>query len=125
MVAELQAAFATGVELNEIEHSVRRMAAEVGGHFVHEERLMRMAHYPAYAWHRRQHATARSKLDDLAGQFRDGDRASIALSLESLAGWFNNHIGVTDCMASSYLRNHERECGARGKAVPRRGQLPL
>ncbi len=125
-VEKLQKAVATGVGLKRIEGSVRRLAGEVGRHFVHEERLMRVAHYPAFAWHRRQHATARRKLDQLVGQLPHGSRDSISRSLETLARWFNGHIGVTDSMASSYLRNYERACGSRGnRGASRKDKSPL
>jgi hemerythrin-like metal-binding protein len=110
-VADLQAALAAGAESGELESSLRRLAQEVAGHFRHEERLMRLAQYPAYEWHKRQHATARRKLQELAAELFAGGPASTSRALDSLGGWFRDHIGVTDSMASSYLRNHERQRG--------------
>lgn len=116
LVSELRTAIAAGEELSKIEHSLRCLAKEVGDHFAHEERLMRLARYPAYEWHKRQHATARRKLRELADGLLAGGPASTSGALESLGGWFRDHIGVTDSMASAYLRNHQRECGGRAKA---------
>ena len=74
-VAELQAALAAGAESGELESSLRRLAQEVAGHFRHEERLMRLAQYPAYEWHKRQHATARRKLQELAAELNTSEEA--------------------------------------------------
>ena len=78
---------------------------------------MRLARYPAYEWHKRQHATARRKLQELAEGLPAGGPGATSGALESLGGWFRDHIGVTDSMASSYLRNHQREFGERAKAT--------
>lgn len=86
---------------------------------------MRRARYPAYGWHKRQHATARRKLEELARELSGWGPVSISRALEFLGGWFRDHIGVTDYMASSYLRNHEGACGGRGKAGLPRKERPL
>lgn len=107
-VEKLQAALATGARLRRMEILVSQLAEAVDDHFVNEERLLRAARYPAFEWHRRQHGTARGKLQDLAGTIQNGSRAEISRALASLDGWFRDHISVTDCMASAYLRNYER-----------------
>ena len=87
----------------------RRLAAEMNGHFSHEERLMRDAEYPAYTWHERQHRTARAKMAALERDVQRGDRQGMFDSLEALAGWMRDHTTVADRMVGSYLRNYWRE----------------
>lgn len=85
-----------------------RLAAEINAHFSHEERLLRDAQYPAYAWHERQHRTAHAKLAALDREVRTGKSHPAFEAIECLAGWMRDHTSVADRMAGSYLRNYWR-----------------
>jgi hemerythrin len=113
---EISIAAAAGASLQKMECLLRRLDKEVVGHFAHEERLMRASHYPEFAWHKRQHATALRKVEELVSQFRQGDLGLISPGLESIGAWLSCHISVADSMASAHIRNHAREFGVRGKA---------
>jgi hemerythrin len=104
----VHSAVVAGEKPEEIMGRVERMSAAMNGHLRHEERLLRSARYPAFDWHKRQHATGRARLNEVAEFAQSGDRDAILHSLESLACWLRDHTGVTDRMAGSYLRNHQR-----------------
>ena len=106
--AELRGSLLAGDKAGRVHLLCRRLAAELNGHFTHEERLMRAAEYPAYAWHERQHRSARSKMGALERDVRSGQREAMFESLEALAGWLRDHTSVADRMAASYLRNYWR-----------------
>ncbi len=97
---ELQRAVQARAEPRAIDEAIRRLAAEVESHFAHEERLMRSSGYSAYEWHKRQHDSARQRIQSLAGE--PGEL------LRYLAGWFRDHTGVADRMMTASLRNASR-----------------
>jgi hemerythrin len=105
---ELRQAVLAGETAERLEPLVDRLECEVTGHFLHEERLMQTAGYPAITWHLRQHETARARLALLRRRIRHGDRESIFQSLESIAGWLRDHTTVADRMVGSFLRNYRR-----------------
>jgi len=69
---------------------------------------MQDADYPAYAWHERQHRTARSRLGILEREVQRGDSQAMFHAVELLAGWMRDHTGVADRMAAAYLRSYWR-----------------
>ena len=105
---ELRHAFVEDEAVADLEPKRERLVAEVNGHFRHEERLMREAHYPQMEWHKRQHATARAQMASLAESIRTGERPAIFEALEALARWARDHTSVADRMAGAYLRNRLR-----------------
>lgn len=88
---------------------VDELVLHAAEHFSHEERQMRVAGYEHYAWHQRQHHTARAKVMTLERRIRRGDREAAGELLEYLAGWLNNHIRLADRMLGAYLRNRQRQ----------------
>ena len=109
--AELRQAVLGGEPAEALEILLNRLIREFAGHFLHEERLMQSAHYPAHEWHRRQHETARAKLALLRRSVRSGDQSAVFESLEAFAGWLRDHTSLTDRMLGTYLRNYRREHG--------------
>jgi len=106
--ATLRQALLAGDKPTRLDVLCRRLAAEMNRHFSHEERLMRDAEYPSYAWHERQHRTALAKMGVLERDIQRGEGHAIFESLESLAAWMRDHTLVADRMAGSYLRNYWR-----------------
>ena len=104
----LRQALLAGDKTGHLDLLCRRLAAELNGHFSHEERLMRDAEYPAYVWHERQHRTARAKMGALERDVQRGECQSMFESLESVAVWMRDHTSVADRMVGSYLRNYWR-----------------
>ncbi len=82
---------------------LRDLATHLREHFVHEEKQMRSARYPLFAWHRSLHDAVRRKLDEMKT-----DREAVPPFLAFLGVWLRDHTGVADRMMSSYLRNHTR-----------------
>ena len=95
---------------------LQRLVKEVGGHFSHEERLMRDSRYPELLWHKRQHTAARRKLKELLAAFAEEDFVTALSRVEAIAAWLTSHISVADRMLGSHLRNHDREFGGRANA---------
>lgn len=110
--AELRQALLDGEKPARLALLRRALAAEINGHLSHEERLMRQADYPAYAWHERQHRAARAKLGAIERELQRGERQSLFEAVEALAAWMRDHTSVADRMAAAYLRNYwrAREC---------------
>ncbi len=95
---------------------MQRMAGEIVRHFAHEERLMRASGYPEYPWHKRQHATARRRVEELIEGFSPEDCESAPAMLDGLHEWLSYHVSVADSMASSHIRNYERQSGGAKKS---------
>jgi len=109
---DLQRAMMAGAATSEIQSIVDDLVINAAHHFSHEERRMRAADYPLYAWHRRQHHAARSAVRVLERRIRRGDRDAVLELLDFFARWLNDHIRLADRMLGAYLRNHERELAA-------------
>jgi hemerythrin len=109
---DLQRAMMVGAASSEVQSIVDDLVIHTAQHLSHEEREMRAAGYPLYAWHRRQHHTARSRIRVLERRMRRGDRDAALELLDFLSGWLNDHIRLADRMLGAYLRNHQRELSA-------------
>lgn len=108
LAGELRSAALAGAAPAELEALRHRLDQLVSGHLAHEEDLMRAAHYSAYAWHERQHQTARTRLAELKRTLRCEDREAAFESIEAFAAWLRDHTAVADRMAGAHLRNRER-----------------
>ncbi|HLK48549.1 MAG TPA: hemerythrin family protein [Bryobacteraceae bacterium] len=92
----------------EIHNYLHALAAHLEEHFSHEEWLMQSVRYPSYGWHRQQHDTARRRLKLFVPMVEEGNPEAVDAFLEFLAGWLQDHIGVTDRMMAAFVRNYER-----------------
>ena len=110
---DLQRAMMAGAASSEVQSIVDDLVIHTAKHFSHEEREMRAAGYSLYAWHHRQHHTARFSIRVLERRIRRGDRDAAIELLDFLYGWLNDHIRLADRMLGAYLRNHQRELSAR------------
>jgi hemerythrin len=106
---DLQRAMMEGAPSTEIPLIVDDLIIHVAKHFSHEEREMRAAGYSLYAWHHRQHHTARFKIKVLERRIRRGDPDALVELLDFFSAWLNDHIRLADRMFGAYLRNHQRE----------------
>ena len=104
----LHQATAGGAAWRKVQPLLRELVAHTAGHLSHEEHVMRSTGYPLYEWHTRQHNVARAKISHLDLRIRRGDRESVPVLLDYLAGWLENHIRLADRMLGAYLRNRER-----------------
>jgi hemerythrin len=110
---DLQRAMIAGAATPEVLSIVDDLVIHAAQHFSHEEREMREAGYSLYAWHRRQHHAARTRIRLLERRVRRGDRDAAIELLEFLSGWLSDHVRLADRMLGAYLRNHQRELSAR------------
>ena len=109
----LQNAVSAGAAATEVRELLRCLAAQAEEHFTHEEWLMQSAGYPSYGWHKHQHDTARRRINLYAPLIESGDPEATDAFLEFLAGWLQDHTGLTDRMMGAYLRNYERTHGVK------------
>ncbi|HLY17807.1 MAG TPA: hemerythrin family protein [Bryobacteraceae bacterium] len=100
--------------LSRVKWIAHEIADRTAAHFAHEEREMRRAPYPHFAWHRRQHHTARTALAALTGRIHQGDRHAARELLSFLPAWLNDHIAIADRMLGAHIRNRRRASVARG-----------
>ncbi|HUI57223.1 MAG TPA: hemerythrin family protein [Bryobacteraceae bacterium] len=105
VVGKLQTALAAGATSMELREITERLIACAQGHFAHEERLMRASRYGSFAWHKRQHDTARRRVQQLVPQIDQGDSAAGAALVEFLTSWLRDHTRLADRMLGAFLRN--------------------
>jgi len=106
---ELQAAVHAKADSAHVLETLRALIAATEDHFSHEERRMREARYPSYAWHKQQHDTLRKRIGQFVPRIESGDEEAAILLLEFLSGWLKDHTALTDRMLGAYLRNFDRQ----------------
>jgi hemerythrin len=87
---------------------LHRLIATAEDHLLHEERLMRTAHYTARAWHKQQHDSLRKRMRQYVPLVENGDRQAAVSMIEYLSKWLKDHMGVADRMLAAHLRNQDR-----------------
>ena len=102
---ELQKALASGADLTSARPVLVNLIASVEAHFKHEERVMRAAHYSAFAWHKKQHDAVRWRLRRLMRRIDARQPAAAAELVEFLSEWLRTHTQVSDRMMGAYIRN--------------------
>jgi len=117
LCGDLQRALMAGTATAGVQSIVDDLVIHAAHHFSHEEREMRTTGYPLYAWHHRQHHTARSRVRLLVRRIRRGDRDAVLELLDFLPAWLNDHIRLADRMLGAYLRNHQRELASGARVV--------
>jgi len=113
LCADLQNAVKAGAPAAQVHSILDDLIAHTAEHFSHEERQMRTTGYSHYAWHQRQHHTARSKVTAFERRVRRGDLDAAREMLDFLHGWLKEHIGIADRMLAAHLRNHQRQLQVR------------
>src|ERR1035438_7086629 len=90
-VSNLQRVLSSGGPLLEIRKLTQRLVACTVEHFAHEERLMRASRYGSLRWHKQQHDTARSRVQQFVLGMAGGEVGSGILthSVGSLRGCQN------------------------------------
>jgi hemerythrin len=102
---ELQKGLETGTELSDLRPTLVNLMATAEAHFKHEERIMKAAHYNAYAWHKKQHDAVRWRVRRLVKRIDAGQPVAAAELLEFLSDWLKTHTQVSDRMMGAYIRN--------------------
>jgi hemerythrin len=105
---EFHKALLAGGDPAKLRPTLVNLLESVEQHFRHEERLMRAMHYDAFAWHRRQHDTARRKVKALTKRAEGGDSLAACELLTFLSSWLEDHLSVSDRMMGACLRNYLR-----------------
>ena len=102
---ELDRTVAAGGEAHEV---LQDLIEDMSAHLAGEERMMRSASYPGYAWHKNQHDTARKRLQGFAGRIESGEPTAVCEMVDFFRVWLRDHTGVHDRMMAAYLRNFAR-----------------
>jgi hemerythrin-like metal-binding protein len=102
---QLRKSISNGTDLASLRPALSNLIATVEEHFVHEERIMKAAHYPALRWHKKQHDALRLRMRPRLKRIRAGQPAAADELLELLAEWLKTHTRVADRMVGAYLRN--------------------
>jgi len=108
MAGEIHQAVLVGAGAERLKPMLDALMACAEDHFAHEERLMRAARYPAFAWHKRQHDGVRTRMQQFILDLEQGEGDDPEVLLEYLSDWIKGHMSLTDRMMGAYLRNHER-----------------
>jgi hemerythrin len=103
--AELQKSLDNGTELSALRPTLVNLIASAEAHFKHEERIMKAAHYNAYAWHKKQHNAVRWRVRRLVKRIDAGEPVAAEELLEFLNDWLKTHTQVSDRMMGAYIRN--------------------
>lgn len=104
----LQAVVLAKADATQVQEALRALIAAIDDHFSFEERRMRSAHYPQYAWHKQLHDTVRKRARLFVPRIESGDREAAMLLLEFLSAWLMDHTALADRMMGAYLRNYDR-----------------
>jgi hemerythrin len=106
--AELHQAVLAGGKAAQVKPILANLMEATEEHFRHEERLMRVVHYSAFEWHKRQHDTIRKKLKKANKSVEAEDRDACMELLKFINGWLVDHMSVTDRMMGAFIRNYLR-----------------
>src|SRR4051812_5986385 len=71
--AELQKVVLAGGRAEQLKPILAGLVTAAEDHFRHEERLMRLVHYSAFEWHKRQHDTVRKRAKAAMKRLEAGD----------------------------------------------------
>jgi hemerythrin len=108
LAEELHQAIEAGARAPRIRNTMLALLEAVEEHFAHEERLMKAAACPSYAWHKQQHDTLRKKGKRFLADFAAGNRDVPRDFLAYLAQWLRDHLALSDRMMAAQIRNSDR-----------------
>ena len=77
--------------------------ARIAAHFALEEKIMRDAHYEAYAAHKQDHESLLDSLLDVIDSVDDAGRYDRAALSQRLDAWFSDHFRTHDAKLHSRL----------------------
>jgi hemerythrin len=106
--AELHKAILNGRDPARVKPILANLLTSAEAHFLHEERIMRAAQYPALGWHKKQHDAVRWQARRLSKRIHKGDTAARIELLTFFDAWLKKHTSVADRMMGAYLRNFLR-----------------
>ncbi len=106
--AELHKAILAGEKAAQIKPVLVNLLEAAEEHFRHEERLMKVVHYAAFDWHKRQHDGVRKRLKQALKGVEAGDTEPCAELIKFLNHWLTDHMAVTDRMMGAFIRNYLR-----------------
>jgi hemerythrin-like metal-binding protein len=106
--AELHKTVLAGGKAAQLKPILANLLEAADEHFRHEERLMRVVHYSAFEWHKRQHDTVRKRLKQTIKRVEAGNVDACTEFVKFLNTWLVDHMAVTDRMMGAFIRNYLR-----------------
>jgi hemerythrin-like metal-binding protein len=94
--AELHTAMSKGQAREKMRVILDRLVQYTVAHFSHEERLMQLYHYPAYAVHKGQHDELTRQVTRFCADVQSGKIAVGIPLLQFIEDWLKQHIGQSD-----------------------------
>ena len=105
IAGELYAAMSAGRGKAATAQILERLVQYTVSHFAHEERLMRLYHYPGAATHKVEHDALTRQVKQFQAELQAG-RASMSVQLlQFLKDWLVKHIQGSDLSFAPYLRS--------------------
>jgi len=106
--SELHKAILSGAKPAQVKPVLVNLLEAADEHFRHEERLMKVVHYAAFDWHKRQHDAIRKRLRQAIKQVEAGNVEPCQGLMKYLNTWLGDHMTVTDRMMGAFIRNYLR-----------------
>jgi hemerythrin-like metal-binding protein len=106
--AELHKAVLAGGKAAQLKPVLVNLFEAADEHFRHEERLMKVVHYAAFNWHKRQHETVRKRIRQAIKDVEAGDADACLELIKFLDKWLVDHMTVADRMMGAFIRNYLR-----------------
>ena len=108
LAAELHKAVLARQKPGQLKPILLNLLEAADEHFRHEERLMKVVHYSAFEWHKRQHDTVRKRVKLAIKRVEAGETEVCTDFLKFLSTWLVDHMTVTDRMMGAFIRNYLR-----------------
>jgi len=110
--SELYKAILAGAEPDRLSALLTDLLQAAEDHFEREERLMRSAGFPSFAWHKQQHDAVRKRARECSARIAAGESEARVELLTFLSSWLCDHTSVADRMMGAYIRNWQRRVRA-------------
>lgn len=107
LIKQLQIAISEKHEKEAAREILDQLAESTRQHFLLEESLMRLTHYPEFAAHKNQHESLMEQMRTLQHKL-DNESAAINIDLlQFLYDWLTKHIGSSDQRFSKHFEKSE------------------
>jgi hemerythrin len=105
LIGRLQRDVQAGANADNVIGLLREIYTEIAAHFANEEKLMRLAHYRAYADHKEDHETLLDDLRDIIDEVEDDGVLDESRLTDDLDRWFSDHFQTHDAKLHRIVRH--------------------
>jgi hemerythrin len=96
LIGRLQRDLLAGASVDNVIGLLREIYTQIAAHFAHEEKLMRLSHYKAYADHKEDHETLLDDLRDIIDEVEHDGILDESRLTDDLDRWFSDHFQTHD-----------------------------